>query len=641
MKVGELRQNYLDFFSARGHKTIPSASLLPENDPTTLFTGSGMQPMIPYLLGEKHPLGKRVTDSQKCFRAMDVEEVGDNRHTTFFEMLGNWSLGDYYKQEQIPWIAEFIFDTLGLDSTRVYITCFRGNKVLGIDRDEESVNLWKQEFRKRGIEATVGENPETDGLVDNSIFYYGEDKNWWSRVGAPDKMPIGEPGGPDTEMFWDFAPDEKIGSEPKGFHEQSKWKDQSCHVNCDCGRFLEIGNSVFMEYVLQKDGFTKLGQKNVDFGGGLERLSAAVIDSPDIYEIDVFAKAKSEIERISGKIYKKNESDNRAFRVIMDHIRAATFLIADGAVPANKDQGYFTRRLMRRAIRFGHHLEIQENFCATIAESYIKVYADAYPDLTKNKESIVTNMQKEEEKFRKTLAEGLKKFEELTMDKKKGSEISGKEIFDLYQSFGFPVEVSVELASDKGFVIDKVAFNKEKTAHQELSRAGAAKKFHGGLADHSEESIRGHTATHLLHAALRAVLGEHVQQKGSNITPDRIRFDFSHPAKLSEEEKKRVEDLVNAAVSNDYPVTWQEMTVEQAYKKNTIGFFPERYDDVVKVYTIGEPNRPMLASSNSPTFSQEICGGPHVKHTGMVGMFKITKEEALGAGLRRIKAVLG
>lgn len=634
MTTNELRQKYLDFFKDKGHAILPSASLLPENDPTTLFTGSGMQSMIPYLLGEKHPQGKRLADSQKCFRAQDMEAVGDNRHTTFFEMLGNWSLGDYFKPEQIAWLFEFLTVTLGLDANRLYVTCFRGNERLNLPKDEESVQLWAEEFKKVGIDARVVENAEQIGMQTGRIFYYDETKNWWSRSGLPQDMPVGEPGGPDSEVFWDFG-------ENLEWHERSEWKDKPCHVNCDCGRFLEIGNSVFMEYKKVGDGFESLPQKNVDFGGGLERMMAAVNDNPDVFTIDIFAPLRTTLEQVSGKKYGTSPGVDKAFRVMMDHLRAAAFLIADGTQPANKDQGYFTRRLMRRAIRYAYQLDITDNFCAAVGSSVTRAYADVYPYLSEYEKLIATEMNKEEEKFRRTLKHGLKRFEEvIKKDLERETAISGKDGFDLYQSFGFPLEMTMELAKEKGVGVDLEAFQKEAAAHQAVSRQGADRKFAGGLADHSENTVRGHTATHLLHAALRQVLGKHIQQKGSNITPERIRFDFSHPARLSAAELRQVEDLVNAAVARNYPVSWQELKVAEAYKKNVIGFFPERYDEVVKVYTVGDPQQPMTANPTQPTFSQEICGGPHVERTAQVGRVKIVKEEALGAGVRRIKAVL-
>lgn len=634
MNTNKLRTTYLEYYQSQGHTIIPSASLLPENDPTTLFTGSGMQPIVPYLLGAEHPAGTRLVDSQKCFRAQDIEEVGDNRHTTFFEMFGNWSLGDYFKQEQIPWMFDFLINKLGLDITKFYVTCFSGNEELGIPKDTESAEIWQKLFKEKGIDAAIGEHPEKDGMQEGQrIFYYNETKNWWSRAGVPQNMPDGEPGGPDTEMFRDFGVE-------LGLHEISEWKDEPCHVNCDCGRFLEIGNNVFMEYRKTAGGFEKLAQQNVDFGGGLERVAAALNGDPDIFKIDLFDGARSELEKVSGKKYGDSEEETFAFRVILDHIRAATFLIGDGAYPSNKDQGYFTRRLIRRAVRFASKLGIEGSFAGSIARAYIDTYKEAYPKVLELQEKIVEELEKEETKFAKSLVRGMKKFEQLTKDKTQGARITGEEAFDLFQSFGFPIEITQELAEERGLTLSIEEFKAEKEKHQGISRAGADKKFKGGLADHSEMSVKYHTATHLLHAATIKILGSHAVQKGSNITPERLRFDFSHPEKPTGEQVKELEDLVNAAIAKDYPVSFDMMSVEEAKEKGAIGLFEENYGEKVKVYTVGDPNEKADADPSAPTFSREFCGGPHVEHTGVLGHFKITKEESVGAGLRRIKAVL-
>lgn len=657
MTSHELRQKYLDFFRARGHVIVPSASLIPENDPTTLFTSSGMQPLIPYLLGEKHPQGARLTDSQKCFRSQDMEEVGDNRHTTFFEMLGNWSLGDYFKEEQIPWMFEFATKELGLDPKRLYFTCFRGNAELDIPRDEEAAFLWRELLEKQGIDAGIVDFSERDGTQDGRIFYYDEEKNWWSRSGVPGKMPVGEPGGSDTEIFWDFGAEREL-------HEQSQWKDRTCHVNCDCGRFMEIGNNVFMEYRKTEDGFEKLAQKNVDFGGGLERMMAAVNDNPDVFVIDLFDPIRKELERISGIQYGKNDPDTKAFRVILDHIRAATFLIADGAPPSNKEQGYFTRRLIRRAIRYSGYLNIEDIFCPDIAKAVIDIYGEAYNNLKDNEEIVLSQIQEEEVRFRQTLAQGLKIFEkkfpltlkehdpkepipEIIKEEHDMATISGKEAFDLYQTYGFPLELIEEEAKKRHlFFRDtqkrefELKFQEEKKKHQDISRVGAEKKFKGGLLDHSEMSVKYHTATHLLHAALRRVLGPQAEQRGSNITPERLRFDFAHATKMTLEEIKKTENLVNAAIARDYPVSWQELPIDEARRLGAIGLFEENYGDKVKVYTVGDPLGIPVADPAAPTFSREFCGGPHVESTGVLKKFRIIKEEASSAGVRRIKAVL-
>lgn len=619
--LSNIRKKYLDFFASKEHVVIPSAKLVPENDPTTLFTGSGMQPMITYLLGQQHPNGKRITDSQKCLRVQDIDDIGDNRHTTFFEMLGNWSLGDYFKQEQIPWMFEFLTKELGLDAHRIYVTIFAGNDSIGIPKDTESAELWKSAFASKGIEASVIDNAEENGMQGGRIFSYGEKKNWWSRAGVPANMPVGEPGGPDTEMFWDFEP-----GDTKTIHETSVFKDTPCHVNCDCGRFMEIGNNVFMQYIKTETGFEELPQRNVDFGGGLERLTAAVLDNPDVFVIDVFAPLLSAIEKLSGKQYAG--TDIQYFRIICDHIRAVTFLIGDGVVPDKKDQGYFARRLLRRAVRFGRFLEIEKPFLSELAQSVISSYQDAYPNLQERKEIILSEILKEEEKFGKTLRTGLLKFDQIFQNR---NDVNGQQAFELYSTYGFPIEMITEEAKRQGKTVDVQGFEKEfkeyMQKHQDLSRTASAGKFKGGLIDHSDMSVKYHTATHLLHKALKTVLGDHVQQKGSNITPERLRFDFSHPDKMTPEQIKQTEDLINEQIKRDLVVTRAEMSVAQAKEKGALGLFEHKYGDKVSVYTVGD-------------FSCEICGGPHVEHTGVLGMFKITKEESASAGVRRIKAVL-
>lgn len=632
MTAHEIRTKYLEFFKAKEHAIISSASLIPENDPTTLFTGSGMQPMVPYLLGETHPEGTRIVDSQKCFRAEDIEEVGDNRHTTFFEMLGNWSLGDYFKKEQVTWMFDFVTKELGLDPNRIYITVFEGDKEYDLEKDTEAVEIWKEKFKEVGIEATDVEDAEKNGMGDGRIFYYEAKKNWWSRAGVPSNMPVGEPGGPDSEIFWDFGAEHKL-------HESSEFKDDVCHVNCDCGRFLEIGNNVFMMYKKTESGFEELPGKNIDFGGGLERMAAAVIDSPDMFKIDFFSQAITTINNLSGKSYGEDEEYTYAYRVILDHLRAATFLISDGVVPSNKDQGYFTRRLIRRAVRYGQVLGITENFCGEIAAAYISEYATAYPDLTEKEAIIVQAFSDEETKFNQTLQTGLKQFE-LLVEKMDGTVVNAQSAFDLYQTYGFPLEMTEDLAKERGFTVDVEGFKTEMGKHQDVSRQGSEAKFKGGLADHSEETTKLHTATHLLHAALRKVLGEHVEQKGSNITADRLRFDFSHDAKMTPEEKEEVTNLVNAAIQKDYAVSFAEMSVEEAKEKGSIGLFEDKYDAKVKVYSIGDPEATVSTDDDSLTFSREICGGPHVEQLGTLGTFKIKKEEASSAGVRRIKATL-
>jgi alanyl-tRNA synthetase len=625
MTIHEIRKAYLDFFADKGHAIMPSASVLPDNDPTTLFTGSGMQPMIPFLLGEPHAQGTRLADSQKCFRAQDLEEVGDNRHTTFFEMLGNWSLGDYFKQEQIAWMFEFLTKRVGLDPKHLYITAFRGNDQLGIPRDEEAVGLWQERFASVGLEAKAVDFAERDGMQGGRIFYYDEKKNWWSRSGVPSKMPVGEPGGPDTEMFWDFAP-ESTGHLNADV-DKALFGDH-CHVNCDCGRFMEIGNNVFMEYQKTADGFVKLKQRNVDFGGGLERIAAALNRNPDVFLTDAFIPVVRWLETASSKVYAKNEQDTRSFRIVSDHIRAATFIIGDprGVLPSNVGAGYVVRRLLRRAIREGRRLGVQGSFLPAIGQAVIDAFGDHYTELRTNQEKIQTELAKEEEKFSKTLEKGLKELEKMAGQ----GGVSGEQAFTLFSTYGFPWELTEELLTERGMKVDREAFEAEFKKHQELSRTASAGAFKGGLADQSVETTRLHTATHLLHQALRTVLGTHVEQRGSNITAERLRFDFSHPQKVTPEELAKVEELVNEEIRRNDAIRMEEMTVDEAKAKGVIGLFEDKYALVgnkIKVYFMGD-------------FSKEICGGPHVTQTGELGSFKIQKEEAVSAGVRRIKAVV-
>lgn len=621
LSTDELRQAYLDFFRSKGHAIVPSAPLIPENDPTTLFTGSGMQPMLPYLLGEKHPLGKRIADSQKSFRSVDIEEVGDNRHTTFFEMLGNWSLGEYFKKEQIAWMFEFLTKKLGLDPQRLYVTVFRGKDT--IPRDDESVDVWKEEFGKFGIDARAIDNAEHHGMHDGRIFYYDEKKNWWSRAGEPAKMPIGEPGGPDSEMFWDFGAD-------RGLHEKSPWKEQPCHVNCDCGRFLEIGNNVFMEYIKTERGFEKLSQRNVDFGGGLERMAAALNDDPDVFKINLFQQLLGQLEERTGKTYGEQPEETRSFRIILDHLRAATFLTADGAPPSNKDQGYFTRRMLRRAIRFAGILGLTDNFCASAANAVCHTCKNAYPKLEEQRQIIESVFDMEESQFRRTLQKGER---ELTDYLAKNEGLDGATAFYFFETYGFPLELTQELLAEKQKTLTNLAsFETAKVQHQAASRAGAEQKFKGGLADQSAETTKLHTATHLLNAALQKVLGTHVSQKGSNITAERLRFDFNHPDKMTPEQIAKVERLVNEAIKADLPISYHLTSVDGAKKEGAVGVFDDRYGSEVKVYVMG--------TDGKNVFSKEICGGPHVSHTGLLGSFKIQKEESSSAGVRRIKAVV-
>lgn len=631
MKTGEIRQKFITFFKERGHVGIPSSSLIPEGDVTTLFTGSGMQPLIKYLLGAPHPEGKRLVNSQKSFRAEDIDEVGDNRHTTFFEMLGNWSLGDYFKEEQLPWFFEFLTDVVGLDPQKLYVTVFAGDEENNIPRDNDSVAIWQNLFKQKGIDARAVELVTEErggelGMQGGRIFYYGAKKNWWSRAGVPSKMPAREPGGPDSEVFYEFTTvphDTNFGAH--------------CHPNCDCGRFMEIGNSVFMEYVKNEDGtFSKLSQKNVDFGGGLERIAAASEDNQDIFNIDILKPLLEQIRKNA------TSSNIRSERIIADHVRASIFLINDGVFPSNKERGYLLRRLIRRAVTHGQYLiGLKEGFLSSTIRTLIDSYADAYPELGQNVEHIIEVFTKEQVAFERTYQSGIKTFEKIAAS---SAIISGADTFSLLATHGFPVELTEELAMRLGKKVDHVGLQEEIERHREISRAGQEKKFggHGLLLDTGElkakdeeelkKVTRLHTATHLLQAALRRVLGDEVQQRGSDITAERTRFDFTYPRKLTPEEIKRVEDLVNEIVIKDLPMRHEEMSKEDAVKTGALYFFKEKYPDRVKVYYAG--------NSIEDAFSKEFCGGPHVTHTAEVGAFKIVKEEASSAGIRRIRATV-
>lgn len=630
MGTNEIREKYLKFFESRGHKIIPPAPLVLANDPTTLFTSSGMQPLVPYLMGEKHPEGTRLVDSQPSIRTQDIEEVGDNRHTTFFEMLGNWSLGDYFKKEQLPWIWEFMTKDLGLPREKLYVSVFEGNA--DVPKDVESKEIWK-----------------SLGISGDHIFEYGVDKNWWSRSGTPEQMPEGEIGGPDSEVFYEF---ENVKHDPKFGKE--------CHPNCDCGRFLEIGNSVFIEYQKKNGKLIPLSQKNVDFGGGLERMTAAVNDDPDVFKIDVFQKIIEPIRKIySSAIYdpstltpyypppkavlhadttnseKRKIEIERNVRIIADHFRAACFLAANGVEPSNKGQGYVLRRLIRRSARkfvsLGAVLSPNTiNRTIRIVEAVI----NSYPDYFKDGDSVQISSEIgfELDKFSRTLNKGLIKIDQIFQNR---DDINGEQAFELYATYGFPIDLLIEEATNKGKTVDIEGFNNEMKKHKKLSRTQSAGVFKGGLADHSEKVVRLHTATHLLHAALRKVLGEEVSQKGSNITAERLRFDFTYPKKLSEEQIKKVEDLVNKKIDEDLPVSFEVTTLEKARKEGALAFFGEKYGDKVKVYAIGPST-----GSGSP-FSREVCGGPHVtKLSDIGGHVRISKEGASGAGVRRIYAVI-
>ena len=611
MTVSEIRKKYLDFFHERGHVIVPSSRIVPENDPTTLFTGSGMQPMLPYFLGQPHPQGTRVADSQKAFRAGDIEEIGDNRHTTLFEMLGNWSFGDYFKDEQISWMFQFLTQELKLDVTKLYVTCYKGNGALNIPRDTQSAELWQSMFAEYGIEAKIAEDPEHDGMREGErIFYYGDKKNWWSRVGVPDNMPEGEPGGPDTEMFYDFgtAHDPTFGAH--------------CHVNCDCGRFVEIGNNVFMQYVKRGGKFEKLPEPNVDFGGGLERLAAAVLGKGDVFLIDTIQPLIIELAAVSGKHY-DDPLYQKSFRIVADHTRAATFILGDGITPSNTDQGYVLRRLIRRAIRHVDKLGVGEGTLEKLSERVIEAYDKQYPELNTMRLDIHDALREEEQRFRKTLEQGLKEFKK------------GTDPFILFTTYGFPIELTAELAKEEGRTADLDKFKKDMEGHQDLSRAGAAQKFAGGLADHSEQTIKYHTTHHLLLKALQMVLGHEVHQRGSNITSERLRIDFSSPGKMTREQIAEVEEIVNKKIAEGIDVVRTDMPREEAEKLGAEHEFGVKYPDTVSVYSVGP-----LANA----FSIEFCGGPHVTNTADIGAggkkFKILKEEAIAAGIRRIKAVV-
>jgi len=637
MTVSEVRARYLAFFKERGHVIIPSAPIVPGNDPTTLFTSSGMQPLIPYLLGEEHPGGTRLVNSQLAFRAGDIEEVGDNRHTTFFEMLGNWSLGDYFKQEQLAWVFEFLMDKekgLGLNPEKLYVTVFAGDASVGMSEDTEAVEIWQRLFKEKGIEAGFSNiGSEEDGYIkgmqgNERIFAYDSKKNWWSRAGVPSKMPAGEPGGPDSELFYDF-----------GLPHDTKWGPH-CHPNCDCGRFVEIGNSVFMQFLKQEDGsFVNLPKQNVDFGGGLERLSIASIDTADVFLLDVFDTARAVLEERSGKTYTEDETTTRAFRIIMDHMRAATFMLAEGITPSNTEAGYVLRRLIRRAIREADRLGIKDAILSEVSEGYAKVYADYYPNLASAAEKSKEELATEEEKFRKTLEQGLKEFEKLATKR----EVSAEDAFVLFTSYGFPIELTQELAQERGIQLDMDAVSAKMKEHQETSRAGGAQRFAGGLADHAEATVRYHTTHHILLKALQMVLGPEVKQRGSNITSERLRIDFSSPGKMTDEQKAEVEKIVTDTVAQNLPVTRTVLPREEAEKLGAEMEFGVKYPDMVTVYSVG----PITATEADPdlthAFSLEFCGGPHVSNTSEIasaGTFRIKKEEAVASGIRRIKAVI-
>jgi alanyl-tRNA synthetase len=621
MKAQEIRKRFLDYYKKRGHAVIPSSPLVPEKDPSLLFVNSGMFPLVPYLLGEDHPEGKRLANSQKCFRSDDIEEIGDMRHTTFFEMLGNWSLGDYFKKEQLPWVFEFCTKELGLDPQRLYVSVYRGNEEIGIEKDKEAVAIWKEVFEKEGIEAKDVDFAEKKGMQEGKIFYYPDKENWWSRTGSPENMPVGEPGGPDSEIFYD------LGKEHK-HHEKSPFKDEPCHINCDCGRFIEIGNSVFIEFIKTEKGFEKLPQQNVDFGGGLERLAMITQEKTSVFEADLYLPIIKKIEELSSLKYRDNA---KSFEVIADHIKAATFIIGDerGVGPSNKQQGYFVRRLIRRALRHGKILGISSTgWLKDIAKEVVEIYKETYPEVERNSNFVYEEIKKEQEAFEKTLERGIKEFEKMK-DKKI---LEGKDVAFLYQTYGFPVELTQELAKERGQGVDKASFQKEMEKHKNLSRELSAGVFKSGLADSDDKTVKLHTATHLLLAALRKFLGSDVFQKGSNINSQRLRFDFSYDKKLTPEEIENIENEVNEMIKKGLDVEKEEMNTKKALDSGVVASFEEKYPSKVLVYTIKD--------KEGKVYSKEICSGPHVENTSVLGKMSIKKEESSSAGVRRIKAVL-
>ena len=583
MKAIEIRNKYLNFFKEHGHKVIPSAPLIPENDPSVLFTTAGMQPLVPYLLGEKHPEGTRLTDYQKCLRTNDIDEVGDNRHLTYFEMLGNWSLGDYFKEESVAMSFEFLTKELGIPVEKLSVTCFAGDE--DAPRDTVTAECWKKA-----------------GIPEDRIYYYGKDDNWWIA---------GEEGpcGPDTEMFYD------TGKEPCG---------PDCQPSCDCGKYVEIWNNVFMEYYKSKDGtYTKLKQHNVDTGLGLERMTMLLQGKQTPFDTELFAPVMDKLKELA----KVDSIESR--RIVAEHLRASMMVISDGGRPSNIDRGYVLRKLIRRMSRHLNKLQIDLNELGSLIDLDIDILKEMYPELEKNRETIKQVIIEEKNKFIKTLSHGEREFEKYINKAKEENKtvIDGQTIFKLYETYGFPPEITADLAREEGFTIDNSEFDKLFKEHQEKSRLGSEQKFKGGLAEQNEKTIAYHTATHLLHKALQIVLGEHAKQKGSNITTERLRFDFSHPEKMTKEQLQEVENIVNEQIKRDLPVTCEEMTLEEAKAAGATGLFENKYGEKVKVYTIGD-------------FSKEICGGPHVSHTGELGHFKIKKEESSSAGVRRIKAIL-
>ena len=634
MTSKELKEKYIEFFKEKGHKEIPSASLVPENDPSVLFTTAGMHPLVPYLLSEDHPLGARLVNVQKCVRTGDIEDVGDSTHNTFFEMLGNWSMGDYFKSESIRWSWEFLTGEkwLAIDPKRIKVTVFEGDG--DSPRDEKAIKVWKKCFEKAGIEGEIYSDKKMNNETAR-IFPLPKEDNWWGPAGE-----IG-PCGPDTEIFIDLK-------KPVNFEKCPD--ERNCKPGCSCGRYVEIWNNVFMEYFKTADGkYNSLKQKNIDTGMGVERTVAILNGFDNIYETDVLAPIIEKIKTLiptpayrTGRLSQSERESTTSYRIIADHIRTAVFIISDGIAPSNLDRGYILRRLLRRAIRHGNLLKMPNGFLLPLAEVVIDIYKEFYPELEKNKDKILEEIKKEEEKFEKTLERGLKELEKLELigkaqrveaekEIKVFNRVDAKKAFYIFQTFGFPLEMIQEELAKRGLLVNEEEFNEEFKKHQQLSRTASTGKFKGGLADAGEETTRLHTAAHLLLESLRRILGEHVYQKGSNITAERLRFDFSHPDKLTDEQKQKVEDLVNEQIQKKLPVSFVEMSLEEAKKIGAMGVFEAKYGEKVKVYTIGKDN---------DIFSKEICGGPHVKNTGELGKFKIKKEQSSSAGVRRIKAVL-
>ncbi len=626
MNTQQIRQAYLDFFEKRQHKIIKRAPLILKDDPTTLFTGSGMQPLLPYLLGQPHLDGKRLSDSQTCFRSQDIEDVGDNRHTTFFEMLGNWSLGDYFKEQQIRWFFEFLTQVVGLDPNKIYVTCFIGDQKNNIPKDTEAASIWQKVFAEAGIDAKIielgsAENGDKLGMQGGRIFYYDDGENWWSRGGGIDETPIGDPCGPDSEVFYDFGEEN---------HDSSYGQ---AHPASDSGRFMEIGNQVFMQYKRLEDGsFEELANKNVDFGGGLERIAAAKINNPDVFQISLLKPIIDELEKKSGKTYQENK---QAMRVIADHMRSAVFLAIDGCEPSNKEQGYVMRKLIRRAMVKAFDLGIENDFFEQITPIVIDLYQEDFPEAKEQAENVVKVLVEEEQLFRQTLRKGIREFDKIVTQEDLNY---GDIIFKLYDTFGFPVELSIERFVKQNIELPKdwqVQFDKQMKQQRERSQTASKGRFKGGLEGDTPQQRKYHTANHLMLAAMKKVLGPEVNQKGSNINDQRIRFDFNYPEKVPREKLDEIERLVNQAIDDALPVSYKTMTAQEAFEQGAIGEFPDRYEEEIKVYQMGEGEK---------RFSYEICGGPHVENTAELSpngeRFKIIKEKASSAGIRRVKAVL-